>query len=100
MCQCPRTQAARVAGAAFRSLVMMQATSTVFLPFLVTVRRTCATWAAPSNPVQAGASTALTVRRVRRPWSVLTAETAGTRAQGSFLSCLQRAGMLALTVIT
>ena len=29
-----------------------------------------------------------------------TAETAGIAAQGSFLSCLYRVGMLALTVIT
>jgi hypothetical protein len=32
------------------------------------------------------ASAALIVRRVRRPWPVLTVETAGMRAQGSF-SC-------------
>jgi hypothetical protein len=37
------------------------------LPFFVTVRRNCATWAAPSNPIQAGASATLTVRRARRP---------------------------------
>ena len=38
-----RTQAARVAGSALRSLVVRYTTSTVFLPFFVTVRRTCAT---------------------------------------------------------
>lgn len=70
-------------------------TSTVFLPFLVMVRRS---WAAPWNSIQAGATTALMVRRARQPWPVLTAETAGTPAQGSFLSCLHRVGMLALTV--
>ncbi len=43
------------AGPASQSLVMRQATSTVFLSFLVTVRRSCATWAAPSNSIQAGA---------------------------------------------
>ena len=79
---------------------MRYTTSTVFLPFLVTVRRTCATWAAPANPVQAGTSTALIVRRARRPWPVLTAEVAGIAVQGSFFSCLYRVGMLALTVIT
>jgi hypothetical protein len=42
-------------------------------------RRTCATWAAPANPVQAGTSTALIVRRAR-PWPVLTAEVAVTAA--------------------
>jgi hypothetical protein len=52
---------------------------------LVTVRRSCATWAAPSNPVQAGASAALIVRRARRPWPALTQDTAGIRAQGSFM---------------
>ena len=36
-----RTQAARVAGS--ESLVMRYTTSTVFLPFFVTVRRSCAT---------------------------------------------------------
>src|SRR5213079_376440 len=76
---------------------MRYTTSTVFLRFFVTVRRSCATWAAPSNPIQAGASTALMVRRARRPWSVLTEETAGTAAQGSFLSCRYNVGMLALT---
>ena len=50
------------------------------MPFFVTVRRSCATWAAPSNPIQAGASAVLIVRRARRPWSVLTAETAGIAA--------------------
>ena len=29
---------------------------TVFLPFSVTVRRSCATWAAPANSIQASAS--------------------------------------------
>jgi hypothetical protein len=71
-----------------------------FLSFFVTVRRTCATWAAPPNPIQAGASTALMVRRARRPWSVLTEETAAMRAQGSSLSCRYSVGMLPLTVIT
>jgi hypothetical protein len=37
------------------------------LTLLVTVRRSCATWAAPANSIQAGASTALTVRRALRP---------------------------------
>ena len=96
----PRTQAARVSGLALRSLVIRQATSTVFLPFFVTVRRSCATWAAPSNPVQGGASATVTVRQARRPWSVLTDETAGMVAQGSFLSCRYRVGMVALTVTT
>jgi len=40
------------------------------------------------------------VRRARRPWSVLTAETAGTAAQGSFFSCRYKVGMFPLTVIT
>jgi hypothetical protein len=39
MCQCRRTQAARVSGLAPRSLVIRQTTSTVFFPFFVTVRR-------------------------------------------------------------
>jgi hypothetical protein len=52
----------------------------------VTVRRSCATWAAPSNSIQAGTSVTLIVRQARRPWSVLTAENAGTAAQGSFFS--------------
>jgi hypothetical protein len=42
----------------------------------------------------------LIVRRARRPWSLLTDETEGMHAQGSFLSCLRSVGMLALTVIT
>ena len=46
------------------------------------------------------ASATLIVRRALRPWSVLTAETAGTAAQGSFLSCRYSVGMLPLTVIT
>ena len=79
---------------------MRYTTSTVFLPFFVTVRRSCATWAAPSNSTQAGASTALIVRRARRPWPVLTADTAGTPAQGSFLSCRYNVGILPLTVMT
>ena len=37
------------------------------------------------------ARTALTVRRARRPWPVPTAETAGTSAHGSFLSCMYSA---------
>ena len=40
------------------------------------------------------------VRRARRPWSVLTAETEGTAAHGSFFSCRYKVGMLPLTVIT
>ena len=66
----------------------------------MTVRRSSATWAAPANSIQAGARTALMVRRDLRPWSVLTDEAAGMRAQGSFLSCRYSVGMLALTVIT
>ena len=61
----------------------------------VTVRRSCATWAAPSNTIQAGASAALRVRRARRPWSVLTDEPAGTAAQGSFFSCPYSVGLVA-----
>jgi hypothetical protein len=38
--------------------------------------------------------------RARRLWPVLTAEVAGIAVQGSFSSCLSRAGMPALTVIT
>jgi hypothetical protein len=34
----------------------------------------------PANPIQAGASTTLIVRRARRPWSVLTDELAGMAA--------------------
>src|SRR5512140_556292 len=52
------------------------------------------------DSIQAGTSATLIVRRVRRPWSVLTAENAGTAAQGSFFSRLYRVGMLPLTVIT
>jgi hypothetical protein len=52
------------------------------------------------EPGPGRASTTLMVRRARRPWSVLTAETAGTAVQGSFLSCRYKVGMLALTVIT
>jgi hypothetical protein len=59
MCQWPRTQVARVAGSASRSLVMRYTTSVVFLPFFVTVRRSCATWAAPWNSIQAGATPSL-----------------------------------------
>jgi hypothetical protein len=76
---------------------MRQVTSTVFLPFFVTVLRT---WAAPANPIQAGASAAWIVRRALRPWSVVTAGAAGMPAQGSFFSCLYRVGMLPLTVMT
>ena|SRR5271169_3367833 len=100
MCQWPRTQVARVAGSASRSLVMRYTTSVVFLPFLVTVRRSCATWAAPWNSIQAGASAALIVRRARRPWPVVTDDTEGTAAQGSFFSCRYSVGVLALAVIT
>ena len=57
-------------------------------------------WAASSNPIQAGASATLMVRRARLPWSVLTEDTAGMRAQGSFLSSRYKVGMLPLTVIT
>jgi hypothetical protein len=39
-------------------------------------------------------------RRNRRPWSLLTEEAAGMRAQGSFLSCRYSVGMLPLTVMT
>jgi hypothetical protein len=74
----------RVAGSALRSLVMRQATSTVFWPFLVTVRPSCATWAAASDSVQAGASTVLMVRRARRPWSALPAEWRGWRPRAAF----------------
>jgi hypothetical protein len=42
----------------------------------------------------------LELRRARRPWPVLTGETEGVQAQGNFLSCSYRPGMLALTVIT
>jgi hypothetical protein len=58
-----------------------------FFPFFVTVRRTCATWAASAKSIQADASTALMVRRARRPWPVLTDKAEGTEAQGNFLSC-------------
>ena len=54
----------------------------------------------PANSIQAGTSAALMVRRARRPWSVLTAETAGMQVQGSFFRRLYKVGMLALTVIT
>jgi len=64
------------------------------------VAAVCATWAAPSNSIQARASAALMVRRARRPWPVLTADTAGTAAQGSFFSCRHSVGVLHLTVIT
>jgi hypothetical protein len=37
------------------------------LALFVTVRRNCATWAAPSNSIQVGARMTLTVRRARRP---------------------------------
>ena len=40
------------------------------------------------------------VRRARRPWSVLTAETAGMAAHGSCFSCLYKVGMFPLTVMT
>jgi hypothetical protein len=53
------------------------------LLFFVTVRRTCATWAAPANPIQAGTSTALIVRRARRPWPVPTAEVAGPESNAA-----------------
>jgi hypothetical protein len=66
------------------------------LPFFVTVRRSCATWAAPSNSIQAGARMTLTVRRARRPWSFVTVETEGTLGQGSFLSCREQGGHVAL----
>jgi hypothetical protein len=45
MCQCPGTQAARVSGLAAVAGDQVE-TSTVFFPFFVTVRRSCATWAA------------------------------------------------------
>jgi hypothetical protein len=56
-----------VAGSAAQSLVLRCTTSTVFLPFVVTVRRTCAARAVPLNSIQEGASAALMVRRARRP---------------------------------
>jgi hypothetical protein len=52
---------------------------TRFLPYFVTMRRNCATCPAPANPIQADASAALIVRRARRPWPVLTAETKAKR---------------------
>jgi hypothetical protein len=52
------------------------------------------------DPIQDDARTALIVRRARRPWSVLTEETGGMRAQGIFFSCRYSVGMLPLTVIT
>jgi hypothetical protein len=57
------------------------------LPFLRDRPAQLRVWAAPSNSIQAGASAALMVRRARRPWPVLTDETAGMRDQGSFFSC-------------
>jgi hypothetical protein len=69
-------QPTRVAGPALRSLVMRYTTSMVFLPSLVTARRSCATWAALSNSIHPGASATLMVRRARRPRSVLTTGTA------------------------
>ena len=99
MSQWLRTQAARVrVGAAVAGDEVDDLDG--LLALFVTVRRSCATWAAPSNSIQAGASAALMVRRALRPWSVLTDETAGMAAQGSFLSCRYSVGMLPLTVIT
>ena len=60
-------------------------------------RRTIKVALAPANSIQAGASAALMVRRDLRPWSVLTDETAGMAAQGSFLSCRYSVGMFAFT---
>ena len=45
-------------------------TSTVFLAFLVVVRRVWATWRAPANVMQAGAPTTLIFLVARRPWPV------------------------------
>ena len=56
------------------------------------VRRIRITWAAPGKSTRAGASTAWTVRRTRRPWPVSTLETAGTSFQGSFSSSRFRPG--------
>ena len=65
---------------------------------VVVVRLIRTTWAAPAKSIHAGASTAWTVRRTRRPWPVSTLETAGTSFQGSFLSVLRRVFWFALTV--
>ena len=54
-----------------------------FPSLFVTVRRSWATWAAPSNSFQAGARTVLMVRWAQWPWSAVTAETAGGAAGGA-----------------
>lgn len=72
-------------------------TSTVFLPFLVMVRRTWATWAAPAKSIQTGAWTVLMVRGARRPWprSVLW-EATGTFCPGEPFERSKRRGLVGL----
>ena len=65
---------------------------------VVVVRLIRITWAAPGKSTRAGASTAWTVRRTRRPWPVSTLETAGTSFQGRAPSSRFRPGWLSLTV--
>jgi hypothetical protein len=60
------------------------------------VRRIWATWAAPAKVIQAGAATTLMVRRIRRPWPVLTLECPGNMAPGQLLACGVQAGLAGL----
>jgi hypothetical protein len=62
---------------------------------LVTVRRSCATRAPPSNSIQAGASATLMVRRARRPWS-LHGRDSGDGGPGQLLQLLVQGGHVAL----
>ena len=79
MDQCPWIQVATVAGgAAIMSWEQIAYTISVVLwPSRVRVRRTWTTWAALGKSSQVEAVTLLTVRRIRRPWLVLTVEAVG-----------------------
>ena len=72
--------------------------STLLRPPLVAVRRTWASWAAPGNSTQAGASITLMVRVTRRPCPVLVTRRAGTSFHGSFLHAECSRGWLPLIV--
>jgi hypothetical protein len=75
--------------------VITWTTSTLFLTFLVVVRRICATCRAAVKPIQAGASTVLIVLVVRRPCPSRVAEYAGTSFQGRARR-RRRGGLVAL----
>jgi hypothetical protein len=72
----------------------------LLLPFVVTVRRIWATWAAPAKPIWSGAVRDLMVRMTRRPWLTRAVLRAGTSFQGRAFSCRCAVAVLPLTVNT